>query len=815
LTDEKTPENYFSGDLDKGGGLSPARPVDSQRLTGLHLTSAARANRSPQDTTLFSSTSGESTTFLPGDLIGGDYQLLAMLGRGGMGVVFSCKHLAMDQTYALKLLSGKQLDGEAWGRFQAEAKALARLNHPGIVRIHNMGIHKQQFPYYVMDLLSGQTLDLLIARDGGLSVNRCLNLFIQTADALNSAHANGIVHRDIKPANMMIERQSEKEFVKIVDFGIARIAHQNLASQSQTATGLVFGTPYYMSPEQCLGQRSDRRSDIYSFGCALFEALTGVVPFQGENAFQTFLYHQNRPAPTLEATAPGRSFPAELEKAVAKMLKKDLSERYQSMAQVKHDLERIRDGKPIMEKAINLGDTLEAHPVHRSIKAGAGVESKKLSRAAIAAGATMGLILTAVAVTVLISIKPDSLNKISKLAQIKSPKALPGQKNLPGPASFESPQERKDKDSLGISLFNRFGEAADQDLRQKREDIGAVMQTLAQKIAPEEELRALGFSGADLEATQRFNLGKLGEEAADFKAALRNYYNLRKLSRAQFHTRSGRPGFLFSPLFSLGGISINGAKPVRAIGFVEAPQGCRACIYLETASGEDPGILDQFGPDDLTGLEFRWDKEIPALERALKWRRLDELSFFNSALKAPPGLEQLDECALSADLLKQADKFKNLRSLGLCGQNLEAKDILDRPVLKKLKTLKLKSVGEIDKILNALSAYPNIHELWLVHEGTTTKQLEPLTRMKNLDSLTLRFCPLPPGSLTVFQRMKHLKYLSLDRDWSEAEKRKFKAGLPGCKVVFESVYDHTLWQLLPDNADRKKRYGPATEAIKR
>ncbi|MBU6452572.1 MAG: hypothetical protein KGS72_12375 [Cyanobacteria bacterium REEB67] len=180
---------------------------------------------------------------------------------------------------------------------------------------------------------------------------------------------------------------------------------------------------------------------------------------------------------------------------------------------------------------------------------------------------------------------------------------------------------------------------------------------------------------------------------------------------------------------------------------------------------------------------------IPALEHALKWRRLDELSFFNSALKSPPGLEELDECTLSKSLLKEVDKFKNLRSLGLGGQNLTASEVLDRPILKNLNTLKLKSVGEIDKILNAIVAYPNIHELWLIHEGTTARQLEPLIRMKNL---------------------------SLDRDWSEADKKKkFQAGLPACKLTFESVYARTLWQLLPDNADRKKRYGPAAEAIRR
>ena len=297
--------------------------------------------------------SGASLSYLPGDTIDGTYLLTRLLGRGGMGAVFACHHRALDKNYALKLLSAEQINKESWSRFEVEARALARLNHPGIVGIHNMGIDKGQCPYYVMDLLSGFGLDALIARDGHLDYDKALNIFVQVAEALGSAHAQGIIHRDIKPSNLMVENEQSPQAmtVKLVDFGIARVNKQDLPSQSQTATGLIFGTPYYMSPEQCQGQKVDERSDIYSFGCAFFEALTGKPPFIGENAFHTFMMHQNYQPPDLPP-----QFPPALNLAIKKMLQKDPESRYQSMNMLSHDLIRLRDGKAILDAGARTAD---------------------------------------------------------------------------------------------------------------------------------------------------------------------------------------------------------------------------------------------------------------------------------------------------------------------------------------------------------------------------------------------------------------------------------------------------------------------------
>ena len=276
-----------------------------------------------------------------------------------MGAVFACRHVTLNKDYALKLLSAEELTEEAWARFVLEAKALARLNHPGIVGIHNMGIDKSQCPYYVMDLIDGYGLDTLIAKNRCLPVEQALDIFIQVAEAIGSAHQHDVIHRDIKPSNMMIEENPKlgTTSVKIVDFGIARLTKQGAVAQSQTATGMIFGTPYYMSPEQCEGKRVDARSDIYSLGCALFETLTGRPPFVGDNSFQTFMLHQTENPPRLNSILPAVHFSPALEIAIQKMLNKHADERYQNMDQLKHDLERIRDGKSIMTRGSrNLAD---------------------------------------------------------------------------------------------------------------------------------------------------------------------------------------------------------------------------------------------------------------------------------------------------------------------------------------------------------------------------------------------------------------------------------------------------------------------------
>ncbi len=313
-----------------------------------------------QDTTFISPSTGSKRTFLPGDIIDNSYQLIKLLGRGGMGVVFSCRHTTLKMEYALKLLSDDKVDDQVWARFRDEAKALAKLNHPGIVGIHNMGLDKGQFPYYVMDLLSGETLESMVDREGAIPYKQALGHFIKACDALSSAHLQGIIHRDVKPSNLMLVRDGQNQIsaIKIVDFGIARLSEHDFARQSETSPGIVFGTPLYMSPEQCSGKKVDERTDIYSLGCTMFEALTGKPPFKGNNAYETFSMQQHDTPPTLAQSCPNGEFPEAMELAMARLLAKKPVKRYQTMLQLQHDLERIKDDKLIMGQGISTFSSL-------------------------------------------------------------------------------------------------------------------------------------------------------------------------------------------------------------------------------------------------------------------------------------------------------------------------------------------------------------------------------------------------------------------------------------------------------------------------
>ncbi len=294
----------------------------------------------------------------PGDIIGDNYVIIELLGVGGMGYVYKVRHLILEKIYAMKTISGEQISEITWRRLQVEAQAIARINHPNIVGIHNLGIHQGKLPYYVMDYLKGNNLAQILKKKKKkrqLSLEQSLPLFIEICKGLGFAHKKGIVHRDIKPGNIVI--LDEPDFngarVKIVDFGIAKLAGTiDPENQNLTTIGEVFGSPLYMSPEQCDGKKIDARSDIYSLGCTFFEILCGEVPFHGENPVATMLMHSQVKPPTLYESS-GRVFPESMENLVATMLAKAPMDRYPNLESVAEDLQNILEGREISASPFN------------------------------------------------------------------------------------------------------------------------------------------------------------------------------------------------------------------------------------------------------------------------------------------------------------------------------------------------------------------------------------------------------------------------------------------------------------------------------
>ena len=260
----------------------------------------------------------------------GRYLIDSELGRGAMGVVYRALDPVLDRTVAVKTiaLSADPEERErSEARFYQEAKAAGGLNHPAIITIHDVG-REGGMVWMAMELLEGTELRHLLANER-MGVERALDIVGQVADALGYAHERGVVHRDIKPANIMILRGGQ---VKIMDFGIARL----WISDVKTQTGMLLGSPKYMSPEQAMGSGVDRRSDIFSLGVVLYEMLTGNPPFAGTDVTQ-LLYNVSTVMPPPPSTI-NRAVPEMVDLVIAKALAKDPADRYQSAAEMQADL---------------------------------------------------------------------------------------------------------------------------------------------------------------------------------------------------------------------------------------------------------------------------------------------------------------------------------------------------------------------------------------------------------------------------------------------------------------------------------------------
>lgn len=277
---------------------------------------------------------------LIGTLLEDRYRILSVVGRGGMGVVYRAKQEYMDRIVAVKMLQPQLVkDSITVKRFEQEAKSASRLMHPNIITLHDYGF-VGEVPYLVMDFVQGTSLSELIKSGGSLGVMRSINIFAQVCDALEHAHRNGIVHRDLKPGNiMLLNTDQQDDFVKVVDFGVAKILELgDEDSQRLTSTGEIFGSPVYMSPEQCEGRHLDGRADLYSMGVVMFETLTGKLPLAGKNVIETITKHLNEIPPSFNQVRPDLYFPDRLEGAVMRALEKHPDDRQQSMLELKNEL---------------------------------------------------------------------------------------------------------------------------------------------------------------------------------------------------------------------------------------------------------------------------------------------------------------------------------------------------------------------------------------------------------------------------------------------------------------------------------------------
>jgi tRNA A-37 threonylcarbamoyl transferase component Bud32 len=281
---------------------------------------------------------------LIGALIDGRFLVTRKLGEGGMGVVYEAEQTAFGRRIALKVLHPHVTDKILFARFRNEAATASRLDHPNTITVFDFGETETGSLYIAMELVSGASLDAEIRRGGALEWRRAARIVRQICGSLANAHEKGIVHRDLKPENvMLLRRDTERDFVKVLDFGIAKIMEDDGTDQRQalTKTGMVLGTPQYMSPEQIRGEKVDARSDIYSTGVIVYQMLTGAPPFSSATPMGLLTKHLTDQPPPFAQMNPTIQVPPELERLVMQMLAKAAVERPQTMREVAERIDAV------------------------------------------------------------------------------------------------------------------------------------------------------------------------------------------------------------------------------------------------------------------------------------------------------------------------------------------------------------------------------------------------------------------------------------------------------------------------------------------
>ena len=322
-----------------GSGLLARQPAPDETVAVLKV--CPQCGREYETTARFCPADGtalrpKDSDSLVGRVLADRYLILKRIGEGGMGRVYLGEHVKMNRQCAIKVMSPALVnDAESAARFAREASSAARIIHPNVAAVFDYG-ESEGLIYLVMEYVDGQSLARILAREAPLSVERALDLARQIADGLGAAHELGIIHRDLKPDNILVTRtRTGREVPKVVDFGIAK-AVQDTSGESLTRTGLVIGTPEFMSPEQLLGDPIDARSDLYALGCILHLMLTATPPFAASTREQMIKRRLSEDAPHVQAIDPG--LPDSVDRIVERLLARSPADRYGSSAEVRDAL---------------------------------------------------------------------------------------------------------------------------------------------------------------------------------------------------------------------------------------------------------------------------------------------------------------------------------------------------------------------------------------------------------------------------------------------------------------------------------------------
>jgi len=682
-----------------------------------------------------------STEFAVGDVIGGRYRVISCIGRGGMGVVYKVEQVFIGEQLALKTLLSNQASDTSIRRFQLEGKATFNLDHPNLISVTDLGILDDGTPFLVMEFIKGHTLADHLRAKGRLPYKEAAKLFARVCLGLAHAHNKGIVHRDIKPSNLMLtgKELDAEDCVKVMDFGIAKIMRSEVQeAQALTKTGEVIGSPLYMSPEQCSGTMVDFRSDIYSLGCVFFECLTGAPPFIGDTALSTITKHLSESPPTLKDASLGIEFPPALEAMVAKMLAKDPEERYKDLGHVAIELATlIRDDTTSSMKGPVDGTNVRPKQTTQSVTIGKKAFAMLLAAPLIAA-AVAGVSMYHLCM----SDNSDMTGSHSRSQPTRTSSPVPV--NEPRADDYE-------------------GESAEGTILKPEPPFARVVKENGQ------EFRVFHF-GAD----------RFGQLLAMSDLA---YGKTRVLAGKRV------------PELPSGDIMVPAAAPVKlAVNLLDV------CHH--------PQWLDRFSSDDLTGLGILCPGDMGAAFIDTEPRLPDDSLAFASHLKSLQALD-LSKVPISMFGLKEMhiDEFTHLHYLWLGNTRVDGRELSKlRSLLQQLLVLDIRYVKGASNVLAAMqgsknmlslcvqgdhltntdleyiSSMPNLATVALADNNVTDQGLVKLTRLKHLEQLWMKDCPISSASVSTLSKLTELKVLELPKKL-ESIAPVLQQSLPHCRIT--------------------------------
>ena len=638
---------------------------------------------------------------LPGAVIGGTYKIIEMIGSGGMGEVYLAQHLTLNKTCALKLIPPDQVTEMSWQRFQSEAKLIAGLDHINLVKVSDLGIHEGCLPFYAMEYIEGATLEDHLLKRGTFTLNDAINIFIQVCDGVDYAHRNNIVHRDIKPANIMLTRQPGGKFgVKILDFGLVKLINADQKRQSLTAVGDIFGSPFYMSPEQCVGGKIDNRSDIYSVGCTLFECLTGRPPFVGASPVEIVTSHQTEDPPTLESAAMGKTFPQSIEVVIAKLLRKNPVERYQTLLELRGDLERVARGENVQ-------------PFYVSRARGSSPDKKSESRSGAKKNRSgLPIVVAAAVIVILLAGGGTTIYLIKAKAKREA----------------EMLQKMGHGMSDDQSLAGVVVKASGLEDKSNQKELSS---------------KDIFYDFAPKRSTHDRNT-KAPASISDTTPFSEAWPTVESDKARKFH---------FPKDVDVGRLTFSNKLSAFAKGDVDVPAHPMILFSPSTTMAKYPSYLKRFRPNEIFKVEILLDPDSDN----------DTLLKACTQIRGVRSLDLISSNDISKEGLKCIDEFGDLKDMKLLVDNSVVSTIAALKVIKTVDSLYLFGEATLDPIIEKLKENKNISRLVINNPDLSARDLEIIATLPKLTTFDLnsRILSSPIGSNVVLSKLRTAPVLSV------------------------------------------------------